>query len=73
MPDPNSTWRVNSEGMERCCRMAVEYEMYRRKKVGEELMIEGDTLKCETCNAQMICSSDGPSKKLRWRWNGGAE
>lgn len=69
MSAPNHTWRVNQTGMERCCVMALEYEMYRRGGANEDLMVEGDTLKCDRCGSKMICDR-GTENRLRWRWNG---
>jgi hypothetical protein len=67
---PNSTWRVNYQGMEKCCVMALEYEMYRRGDQKEPLMREGDTIKCLNCNSEMICDPSLKDGWLRWRWNG---
>src|ERR1044072_7449516 len=68
MPQPNSTWRVNYQGMERCCRMALEHEMYRRGLAKEPLMAEGDTINCLNCNAKMIFDPSLKDGRLRWRW-----
>lgn len=62
-------YKVNYEGMESCCVRTLELELYRRDGEKAELMKEGDTLRC-SCGSELICNSDGPSKKLRWRWNG---
>lgn len=63
-------FHANYEGMEKCCVLSLDEEMYRRDEAGELLEKEGDTLNCGICNAEMICNSDGPSGKLRWRWKG---
>lgn len=72
MSEPSSQWRVNRDGMDPCCYLELKYEMYRRKGVQEELMREGDVLKCSTCNSEMICDP-GHDGRLRWRWKGEKE
>lgn len=64
MSEPNSTWRVNQTGMKTCCYRDLNYEMYRRKGAGEELMIAGHTLKCSQCGSEMICEKG--IERLRW-------
>jgi len=69
MSTPNTKWRVNKLGMEKCCYAALVNEMYRRTHDKEELMPEGDKVKCGICGSEMICDL-GTGDRLRWRWNG---
>lgn len=68
MSKPNSQWRVNQQGMERCCIKTLEYEMYRRGDQKEPLMVEGQTLRCSNCNSELICDPSLRDGRLRWRW-----
>jgi hypothetical protein len=67
---PNSKWRIHEYGMEKCCIRTLEIAMYDREDKGQELMIEGDTIKCLNCNSEMICDPSLRDGRLRWRWNG---
>ena len=66
MAETNSNWRVNRTGVKTCCYAKLQYEMYRRREAGEDLMRDGDMLTCETCHAEMICDK-GTADRLRWR------
>lgn len=70
MSEPNSTWRVNRDGMNPCCYLELKCELYRRKGENEPLMVENDILKCSTCNSEMICDPSLNDQRLRWRWKG---
>lgn len=70
MSEPNSRWRVNREGMEQCCYYDLLSEMHRRKGLNEPLMVNGDILKCSTCNSEMVCDPSLNDQRLRWRWKG---
>lgn len=65
MPSPNSTWLINDKGMDLCCYQSLQYEGYRRKDAKEELMVQGQVLKCSTCGSEMVCET-GISGRLRW-------
>lgn len=74
MSEPNSIWewRVNRKDMPQCCYTSLLSEAYRRHDAKEELMKNGDILKCSTCNSEMICDPSLNDQRLRWRWNGKA-
>lgn len=71
MPEQiKKSWRENLTGFELCCVITLQSEMKRRQDTDEVMMIEGETLKCINCGSELVCNNDGPSGKLRWRWNG---
>lgn len=58
--------------MKQCCYLQLRDEMYHRADIGKPRMVQGQTLKCDACNSEMICEN-GISGRLRWGMKKGSE